>query len=143
MLCAAADNDEDVDRPPPTVPDLGVPSALDVFAPSQYGRGGPGPAKLTASEDSDAAFSWEGMDAYQGKKVMETKMKLTTPKRPLSERLGSVASNISEQGPGSVALVAFFVFITFFDIFFNVSRGFICALDGLCDAMDASAVDTT
>jgi hypothetical protein len=113
-----------------------LPSALDVFAPSQYGRGSPGPGKLTASDD-DQAFNWNQMDAYQGTKVMQAKQKLTKPQRPLAERVGSVLVNISEQGPGTVLLVGFFVFLTFFDVFFNVSRGFICALDGmsLCDAV--------
>ena len=118
-----------------------MPSALDVFAPSQYGRGGGGPGKLTARGE---AFQWkdEGMDAFQGQKVLEAKRKLTKRKRPLAERVRTVVSNISDQGPGTVLLVAFFVFVTFFDVFFNISRGFICALPGgLCDAVHVGGLD--
>ena len=80
------------------------------------------------------------MDAFQGQKVLETKKKLAPkPRRSLPERVGAVVANLKEQGPGTVALVLFFLFLTFFDVFFNVSRGFICALPGgLCDAVDVA-----
>ena len=90
-----------------------IPSALDLVAPSQYGRGGPQPENLTGG-----SFLWDEMDAFQGQKVMEAKMKLTKPQRPLPERMRSVWSNLSEQGPAQVLLVAFFIFITVFDILY-------------------------
>ena len=58
----------------------------------------------------------------------------------MQDRLQTVGKNLAEQGPGTIALVGVFVLITFFDIFFNVSRGFICAIPGVCDAVDVNVI---
>ena len=62
------------------------------------------------------------MDAFQGQKVMQTKLKLTRPSRPLPDRMRQVVSNLNEQGPGTLILVGLFLLLTFFDVLFNVSR---------------------
>jgi hypothetical protein len=80
------------------------------------------------------------MDAFQGQKVLETKKKLNPPERPLRERVATVLSNLAEQGPRTVIPVAVFSFVTVFDVLFNVSRGFVCALPGACDAVDVSSL---
>ena len=92
-----------------------------------------------ATTMGNGTFHWETLNAYQGKRVVEMR-RAATPSDP---NPGKMMSNIREQGLGQSALILVFVFLTLFDVIFNISRGFICALPGdLCAPVvtaDASA----
>ena len=76
------------------------------------------------------------MDAFQGDRVADLKKRqraeaAITP----VQRLARVAGNLREANPGTLLLIALFIPLTFLDVFFNISRGFICSLPELCDPM--------
>ena len=74
------------------------------------------------------------MDAFQGARVAEIKRKQREVVTP-QQRAARIVSNLRSANPGTLLLIALFVPLTFADIFFNLSRGFICSLPDLCEPM--------
>ena len=103
------------------------------------GRPSSEPIRLTDDTPSDLAgnrqFGWGAMGSFEGARVNELKRKERVAEtRPPTQRAASVLRNLRELPLGTLLLILLFVPLTFVDVFFNVSRGFICALPDLCDA---------
>jgi hypothetical protein len=90
----------------------------------------------TSCEEGGRAFDWKPVDAFQGQRVQELRREASQEPPSVAERLGTVYSNVLEQGPGTAALILLFVLLTIGDVFFNISRGFICNFPGLCDPIE-------
>jgi hypothetical protein len=96
------------------------------------------PSDPLSSEPSDPRsssdqFKWGQMDAFQGDRVAELKRRQREQKKGV--QLANVLRNLKDANPGTLLLIGLFVPLTFADIFFNLSRGFICSLPDLCDPM--------
>ena len=85
---------------------------------------------LNSVNATNSTFQWEAVDAFQGDRVAALRRKANEPPPPILDRL---ATGMRRAGARQAILILLFVFLTFADVIFNVSRGFICALPGdLC-----------
>lgn len=77
-------------------------------------------------------FKWDNANAFEGDRVLEMKRRQRSVPST-SERIRNVWGNLRSANPGTLLLIAVFIPLTIADLFFNVSRGFLCILaESLC-----------
>lgn len=74
------------------------------------------------------------MDAFQGERVVEMRRRQREKITPI-QRLRNVVNNLRSTNLATLLLITLFIPLTFADIFFNISRGFICSIPdvSLCE----------
>lgn len=82
--------------------------------------------------NDEKTFEWSSSTEFEGRRVAELKKKASRPPPSLQERVAAAGRNLVAQGPRGL-LIVFFVLLTLADVFFNMSRGFICSLPELCE----------
>ena len=83
------------------------------------------------------ALDWSGTIG-SGTKIAEIRRaRRANEEADPQTRLANVGAALARAPPATLALVAVFVLLTFFDVFFNISRTFICDIPGgFCDPVD-------
>ena len=83
------------------------------------------------------ALDWSSVQGG-GTKIAEIRRaRLADEEADPQTRLANVGAALARAPPATLALVAVFVLLTFFDVFFNISRTFICDIPGgFCDPVD-------
>ena len=90
--------------------------------------------QLTAPAEPDGAFDWSRTQAGGSKIAEIRRARQVAETADPQTRLKNFGASLSRAPPATLALVAVFVLLTFFDVFFNISRTFICELPGgFCD----------
>ena len=102
--------------------------------PSTHRRPARARPAIAAAARANATYTWNTTTEFEGARVAKLRKRMREPTPAPS--LGTVLTNLREQGPARVFIVLLFVLLTLADVFFNMSRGVICALPGgLCEAV--------
>ena len=110
------------------------PAALEAVRASYPYRRDVNPLLRPTNAREGRALDWSSVQGG-GTKIAEIRRaRRADEEADAQTRLANVGAALARAPPATLALVAVFVLLTFFDVFFNISRTFICDIPGgFCD----------